>query len=55
MMSILKTVYQDHGVRNGLYRGITINYLRAVPSQAIAFATYETMKQVLELDTGVSR
>lgn len=55
MLSILKTVYKDHGLKNGLYRGITINYLRAVPSQAIAFATFETMKQVLGLDTGVSR
>lgn len=55
LWEILKTVYDEHGVKNGLYRGITINYLRVVPMTAVSFAVFETMKQLLGLDTGVSR
>jgi len=52
---ILYTLYQDHGVKKGLYRGISINFIRVVPMAAISFATFEYMKQILGLDTGVSR
>ncbi|XP_053392627.1 solute carrier family 25 member 16-like [Mercenaria mercenaria] len=55
LWSILKTVYCEHGIKNGLYRGITINYLRVVPMTAVSFSVFETMKQLLGLDTGVSR
>ena len=52
---ILSTVYQEHGVRKGLYRGISINYLRVVPMTALSFTVFESMKQILGLDTGVTR
>lgn len=55
LWTILKTVYHEHGIKNGLYRGITINYLRVVPMTAVSFSVFETMKQLLGLDTGVSR
>lgn len=53
MIKTLVTVYQNDGIVNGLYRGMSINFLRAVPMVAVSFSTYELMKQYLELDTGV--
>lgn len=53
--TILKIVYQDHGIRNGLFRGLTINYLRVMPMTAVSFTVYETTKQLFGLDTGVTR
>jgi len=46
----LRYVYQEYGVQKGLYRGLSLNYIRCVPSQAVAFTTYEFMKQVLHLN-----
>uniref|UniRef100_A0A667Y4G4 Solute carrier family 25 member 16 n=1 Tax=Myripristis murdjan TaxID=586833 RepID=A0A667Y4G4_9TELE len=46
----LKYVYSQFGVKKGLYRGLSLNYIRCVPSQAVAFTTYEFMKQVLHLN-----
>jgi solute carrier family 25 protein 16 len=40
-------------VFRGLYRGMSINYLRAVPMVAVSFTTYELLKQMLNLDTGM--
>lgn len=48
-------VYQDHGIRNGLFRGLTINYLRVMPMTAVSFTVYEMTKQLFGLDTGVTR
>ncbi|XP_053927817.1 solute carrier family 25 member 16 isoform X4 [Cuculus canorus] len=50
MVQTLKYVYQQHGVRRGLYRGLSLNYIRCIPSQAVAFTTYELMKQLLHLN-----
>lgn len=46
----LKYVYTTYGVKRGLYRGLSLNYIRCVPSQAMAFTVYEFMKQVLHLN-----
>lgn len=46
----LKYVYEQYGIKRGLYRGLSLNYVRCVPSQAMAFTTYEFMKQVLHLN-----
>lgn len=51
MFGTLAYVYRTHGVSQGLYRGMSINYIRAVPQVAVAFSTYELMKQVF----GISR
>uniref|UniRef100_A0A8C5I156 Graves disease carrier protein n=1 Tax=Gouania willdenowi TaxID=441366 RepID=A0A8C5I156_GOUWI len=46
----LKYVYETYGIKKGLYRGLSLNYIRCIPSQAVAFTTYEFMKQVLHLN-----
>uniref|UniRef100_A0A673AVV1 Solute carrier family 25 member 16 n=2 Tax=Sphaeramia orbicularis TaxID=375764 RepID=A0A673AVV1_9TELE len=46
----LQYVYTKYGIKKGLYRGLSLNYIRCVPSQAMAFTTYEFMKQVLYLN-----
>jgi solute carrier family 25 (mitochondrial carrier protein), member 16 len=53
MVKTLKLIYQENGVVKGLYRGMSINYMRAIPMVAVSFSTYELMKQMLNLDTGM--
>lgn len=50
MLQTLKYVYREHGLRRGIYRGLSLNYIRCIPSQAVAFTTYEFMRQVLHLN-----
>ncbi|XP_029465536.1 graves disease carrier protein isoform X2 [Rhinatrema bivittatum] len=50
MSQTLKHVYKQHGIRRGFYRGLSLNYIRCIPSQAVAFTTYELMKQLLHLN-----
>ncbi|KPJ15578.1 Graves disease carrier protein [Papilio machaon] len=54
MIKTLTLIYRENGVTKGLYRGMSINYLRAIPMVATSFSTYELMKQLLQLDTGMS-
>ncbi|KAK0049120.1 graves disease carrier protein [Biomphalaria pfeifferi] len=54
-LGVLVDVYRENGVVRGLYRGMSINYIRIMPTVAISFATYETAKQAFGLDTGVDR
>lgn len=53
MVTTLVEIYQANGVVNGLYRGMSINYFRAIPMVAVSFSVYELMKQALQLDTGM--
>ena len=53
MTAVLVTTYREAGVLRGLFRGLTINYIRAVPMGAVSFAVYETMKQGMGLQTGL--
>ena len=53
MVQTLVLIYKEHGIFKGLYRGMSINYLRAMPMVAVSFSTYELMKQALKLDTGL--
>lgn len=46
----IKHVYSQYGIKKGLYRGLSLNYIRCIPSQAVAFTTYEFMKQILHLN-----
>ncbi|MGH0115583.1 UNVERIFIED_CONTAM: hypothetical protein FKN15_024913 [Acipenser sinensis] len=50
LSNTLKHVYTTYGVKKGLYRGLSLNYIRCIPSQAVAFTTYEFMKQTLHLN-----
>lgn len=52
---VLLTVYRENGIRHGLYRGLSVNYLRIMPMVGISFTAYETTKQALGLDTGIDR
>ena len=49
------TVYMEDGVRKGLYRGLSINYLRVVPQVAVMFSVYELTKQFLSQEVTSSR
>lgn len=49
----LSITYKEHGIIKGLYRGMSVNYLRAVPMTAASFTAYEIMKQFFGLETGV--
>ncbi|CAK1586761.1 unnamed protein product [Parnassius mnemosyne] len=53
MIKTLTLIYRENGITKGLYRGMSINYLRAIPMVATSFSTYELMKQLLHLDTGM--
>ncbi|KAJ8975240.1 hypothetical protein NQ317_007360 [Molorchus minor] len=53
MFSTLGKIYGDHGIIKGLYRGMSINYMRAIPMVAVSFSTYELCKQIMNLDTGL--
>lgn len=53
MFGTLTQIYKQEGIAYGLYRGMSINYLRAIPMVAVSFTTYELMKQTLKLDTGI--
>lgn len=54
MAATLKLIYKENGIVRGLYRGMSINYMRAIPMVAVSFSTYEVTKQLLGLDTGLS-
>jgi len=47
----LCVVVREDGIRKGLYRGLSVNYIKVTPMVAVSFSTYELMKQVLGLDT----
>ena len=49
----LAHVYRTSGIIGGLYRGMSINYLRAVPQVAVSFSVYELMKQILGISQPV--
>ncbi|XP_061799454.1 solute carrier family 25 member 16 [Nerophis lumbriciformis] len=55
LRTTISYVYKKYGVKNGLYRGLSLNYIRCVPSQAVAFTTYEFMRQVLHLNSQAAR
>ena len=37
----------------GLFRGMSVNYMRAIPMTAISFSIYESMKQLMGLKTSL--
>jgi len=43
-------VYNKHGIVKGIYRGLSINYIRVIPQQAIAYSVYEILRQQLGLN-----
>lgn len=53
LTSTLVLTFNEDGVRKGLYRGMSVNFLRVIPMVAVSFSTYELTKQLLGLDTGI--
>lgn len=51
--SMLVHIYRTSGVKGGLYRGMTINFYRAVPQVAVSFSVYELLKQVFGISKPV--
>ena len=43
----LTTIARQEGVRNGLYRGLTLNYLKTMPNVAIYMSLYDLIKAYL--------
>ncbi|OWF51841.1 graves disease carrier protein-like [Mizuhopecten yessoensis] len=48
---ILIMIYKEDGVPRGLYRGMSINYLRGAPMYAVSFTMNEILKEMFGLDT----
>ena len=44
---LIVVAYTEDGVRRGLYRGLSINYLRVVPQVSVMFGVYELSRQLL--------
>ena len=42
-LSILRGILREEGVR-GLFRGVSLNYIKAMPSTAIGFTVYDQLK-----------
>ena len=53
MIDTIKYVYNKYGIVGGFYRGVSLNYIRAIPMVATSFCTYELSKKYLGLDTGI--
>ncbi|XP_076647282.1 solute carrier family 25 member 16 isoform X3 [Halictus rubicundus] len=53
MLKTIIKIYQENGIAKGLYRGMSINYLRAIPMMSVSFTTYEIMTQLFNLDAGM--
>jgi len=53
MMNVLVQTYKEDGIVRGLFRGMSINYMRAIPMTAVSFSVYEMVKQMLGLQTGL--
>eukprot|EP00756_Hemistasia_phaeocysticola_P060208 Hpha_TRINITY_DN382_c0_g1::TRINITY_DN382_c0_g1_i1::g.112625::m.112625/K15085/SLC25A42; solute carrier family 25, member 42 len=41
------TIAREEGIRRGLYRGLSLNYLKTVPNVAIALSLYDVIKYFL--------
>jgi len=52
-IAVLKDTYTNHGIRKGLFRGLSVNYVRTVPMNAVSFCVYETCKQVFGISTSL--
>lgn len=54
LMETIKYIYRSYGLVNGFYRGVSLNYVKAVPMVATSFCVFEMCKKTLfGLHTGV--
>ena len=47
LVQVLWDVYLRAGLVRGVYRGMSLNYYRAMPQVAVSFCVYEVMKQLM--------
>ena len=45
-VEVLRNIYREYGVVGGLYRGASINFIKAIPAASVTFYVYETLKQI---------
>lgn len=45
----LQYIFQQYGIVQGFYRGLSINFYRAIPQVAVSFTVYDFMKQVFKI------
>lgn len=48
IMSTFVHIYKDNGIVRGLYRGLSLNYVKAVPYWSVAFMVNEFLREVLD-------
>ena len=53
VFSLLAKIYRTSGLTRGLYRGMTLNFYRAIPQVAVSFSVYEFMKQLFGISKPV--
>lgn len=51
LFHVLLGVYRSAGLVGGVYRGLSLNYYRAMPQVAVSFSVYELMKQILGISS----
>jgi hypothetical protein len=49
MRDTLRRVAAEGGLARGLYRGLSLNFVKVVPSTAVGFAVYDWLKGYLDL------
>jgi Mitochondrial carrier protein len=52
MLGHVRDIVASHGWP-GLFRGLSLNYLKVVPSTAVGFTVYDNMKQLLQLENAL--
>lgn len=46
----MKDIYNQHGLRRGLFRGLSLNWIREAPQIAVAFTVHELLKDLLGIN-----
>ncbi|XP_065883683.1 solute carrier family 25 member 16-like [Dysidea avara] len=49
LRATLRDIFRQHGITGGIYRGLSINFYRAIPQVAVSFTVYDLMKQLLNI------
>ena len=50
---IVKYIYDKYGIVAGFYRGVSLNYVRAVPMVATSFCVFEASMKYFGLKTDI--